>query len=232
MKSASRTRPRACAASYRCCQRDRPSAGAPGGVGGAVRGSCGAVVMPPRYLDVLVDVTTRQAGPAAAASRRRPGVGTDLAEVAASSSAGSGATCSAGPWAPSCCGPGRRRSSGPRRRRVVVLGRSSSKSSASRRTLRSSRNSCSSSCGSRAPRPKPPSTRSRVARSITSRPDGVIAARVPRPSAGLGLRSTSPCAARRWMMLVALVGWTMSRSPTLLIGRRPSRLKASSTSAS
>ena len=44
--------------------------------------------------------------------------------------------------------------------------------------------------------------------------------------------STRPAASSRWTMLVAEVGWTMSRCPILLIGNSPDWVKVSSTSAS
>ena len=59
-----------------------------------------------------------------------------------------------------------------------------------------------------------------------------MTAKAPRRSSGFGTRSTRPEATRRCTMFVALVGWTMSRSPMRDIDSRPSRLKASSTSAS
>src|SRR5665647_2685432 len=98
------------------------------------------------------------------------------------------------------------------------------------RTLRSRANSCSCSASVSASRLNPVSSRSLVAASMTSRPRVVIDASIPRPSSGLGVRSTRPWAAKRWMMLVTLVGGTISRRPILLIGRRPWRLMVHPTS--
>ena len=46
------------------------------------------------------------------------------------------------------------------------------------------------------------------------------------------MRVTSPCCSSRSIVLVTLVGCTMSRSPMIRIGSSPSRLKLSRTSAS
>jgi photosystem II stability/assembly factor-like uncharacterized protein len=106
------------------------------------------------------------------------------------------------------------------------------KSPAETRSPRSIRNISSSWPLSYPPRAKSAAIRSAVARPATSRPAGVISASVPRPSAGLGLRTTKPCASSRLMMLVTLVGCTISRCPTSRSGSAPSLLNWSSTSAS
>ena len=80
--------------------------------------------------------------------------------------------------------------------------------------------------------PNSAAIRSAVAAATTSRPVAVISASVPRPSSGLGLRTTWPCFSSRSMVLVTLVGCTISRSPISRIGSAPSRLKLSSTRAS
>ena len=55
---------------------------------------------------------------------------------------------------------------------------------------------------------------------------------LPRPSRGFGRRTTRPRRSSRSMVLVALVGCTISRWPITRIGSAPRRLKVSSTSAS
>src|SRR4029077_5273614 len=80
--------------------------------------------------------------------------------------------------------------------------------------------------------PLPAPAGSRVARSTTSRPASVISARRPRPSEGFGLRITSCWRSRRSMVLVTLVGCTISRAPITPSGSAPRRLKVSRTSAS
>ena len=80
--------------------------------------------------------------------------------------------------------------------------------------------------------PNPASMSTGVARSTTPRPSAVISTRVVRRSVGWATRRTSRSCSRRSTALVTLVGWTIRRSPILLIGSDPRRLKWSSTSAS
>ena len=80
--------------------------------------------------------------------------------------------------------------------------------------------------------PNSASIRSLVATRTASRPPSVISASRPRPSTGFGSRTTIPCASSRSIVLVTLVGCTMSRSPITRSGSAPARLNDSSTRAS
>ena len=62
---------------------------------------------------------------------------------------------------------------------------------------------------------------SSVALRARRRPGAVRAAKVPRPSWGLGCRSTRPCASSRSTAFVTLAALTCSRSPMMPKGRCP-----------